>query len=280
MNLKIIGSIILVVGVTIALLFASNMSTEEIGLKDEHLAAKSPEFLRCEGLIREIQDEMICEKKWALFKEQFDLCEKFAPTEPSEANFEVTTFRDIIFNIGECFGNEKKNEKAFEVYERGLKFEDWMQDDNFNTYSAHFLLRRAQDLVKPSKNPKCFSKNDFQKQIQKFSASGNPEDIHELLYSDSSLDTQVMASDAGGYLSYQQWKDVFQENKAQYKLKYLKETGENCFITTGWDEDYPWRGFCAEKVGDKGCFYLMTIYAGIEATLADFENFKKNEELK
>lgn len=280
MKFKIVGSIALVVAVTVALLFAINMNSDKEKMTDASGSNKTPAFLRCEQLVREIQDETDCDKKWSRFQEDFGDCETFAPSEPSETNFEVSTFRDVIFNIGECFGQQKKNDKAFEVYERGLKFEDWMQDDNFNTYSAHFLLRRAQDLVRPSKNKACFSKATFRKQIEKFAASGDPEDIHALLYSDSSLDTQVMASDAGGYLSYQQWRDVYLENKSQYKLKFLKETGDNCFITTGWDEDYPWRGFCAEKIGDKGCFYLMTIYAGIDATLEDFEHFKKNEESK
>lgn len=278
MNFRMIGAIIFVILGTVALLFIINVNVETGSLKGGVFGARrSQAFLRCEQLVKNIRDESSWDKKWTLFQEEFKDCEKFPPTEPSETNYETSAFRDVVFNIGECFSNEKKNDKALEVYDRALKFDDWIQDDGFNSYSAHFLVRRARDLVLPSKNPQCLDLKGFQEQLQKFTAQGEAEALHALLYSDEVLDTQVMASDAGGYLSYQQWKDVYEDNKTLYKLKYLKKVGDSCFVTTGWDEDYPWRAFCAEKIGDQGCYYLTTIYAGIEATLDDFVHFKTSE---
>ncbi len=161
------------------------------------------------------------------------------------------------------------------AYDRGLKFQDWMKDDHFNTYSAHFLMSRGKQLNEVSKNPNCFNEKTYLDQIKKFTKSKDPEDFKALLYSEDSLDTQVMSSDAGGYLSYSQWKEVFDEGRNDYHLKVLKTVGPSCVLTTGWDQDYPWRAFCAEKRGPKQCYYLMTIYAGIDATLGDFEEFKR-----
>ena len=111
--------------------------------------------------------------------------------------------------------------------------------------------------------------------------TGDAEVVRKLLYSDDALDTQVMGSDAGGFLTYDQWREVFEQNKPQYKLKFEKKVGNNCFIISGWEKDYPWRGFCFDKMGDKAsdgnCYFLSTIYAGIEATLDDFEEFRKHE---
>ena len=279
MNLKIAGSIVVVVIVTVALLFVINMNKEKVDLFGDTAAGqKSEAFLRCERLVEDINLETDCEKKWSLFGQEFQDCGTFPPNEPTEANPDTGTFRDVIFKIGDCFVAEHRNEKAIEVFDRGLQFDDWMKDDNFNTYSAHFLLNREKALLTPTKNPKCFDLKGFETQLKNFATSGDAELVHELLYSDDSLDTQVMGSDAGGFLTYQQWKEVYDDNKSQYQLKYAKPAGAQCFIISGWEKDYPWRAFCAEKMGAKGCYFLKNIYAGIEATLDDFEEYKKKEE--
>lgn len=274
MNLKVIGSMLLVVGVTAGLLFAINANKESISLVKTG-PVKSEAYLRCEALVNDIQEEASCEKKWEKFNAEFKDCESFPPSEPTETEINSSTFRDIIFNMADCYSGENKMADVLKVYDRGLQFQDWMKDDHFNSYSAHFLMNRGKQLSQDSKNPKCFNEKSFGTQIQKFLNSKNPEDFKELLYSEDSLDTQVMASDAGGYLSYAQWKEVFEDGKDTYDLKFSKKVDPNCYLTTGWDKDYPWRAFCAEKRGSKGCYYLMTIYAGIEATMADFEEFKK-----
>ncbi len=277
MNSKVIGSIVLVTALTAGVLYylSSNVGSLDF-VAGSGSPEKSEEYLRCELLVSEIEAAESCEHKWSQFQQKFNGCETFAPSEPREENFEITTFRDVIFDIGECFSRESKKDLALQVYTRGLLFEDWMVEDHFNSYSAHFLIKRARDLAQPTKNPVCFDKKSFQNQIQKFVATKKVEDIKAALYSEDVLDTQVMASDAGGYLTFTQWKEVFDESSAKYKLKYLKETEQNCHLTTGWDADYPWRAFCAEKLGEGDCYYLMTIYAGIEATREDFELFKKS----
>lgn len=272
MNIKIVGSVMAVVGLTIALLIFINLDTEILNFPN----MKSPAFQKCNQLINEIQESNSCDQKWSLFQEQFRDCESFPHAQATEGEFQATNFKDILFHIGECFSNQRQSAKALEVYNRGLQFEDWTREDHFNSYSAHFLIQRAVDLSQVSKNTKCPSLISFEENIKKFSSTAEPSFIQELLYSNNVLDTQVMASDAGGYLSYEEWKKVFEESKSQYKLQFLKSVAKNCFVTTGWDQDYPWRAFCAEKIGE--CFYLMTIYAGIEATLGDFEEFKKTQE--
>ncbi len=274
MNLKVIISLLAVVTVTAGLLFIINANKESVSLARPG-PVKSPAYLRCEALVKDIQEETACQKKWDRFVAEFNDCESFPPSEPTETEIDSTTFRDVIFNMADCYAAENKMNDVRKVYDRGLQFEDWMKDDHFNSYSAHFLINRGKQLSEDSKNPKCFNEKSFSSQLEKFVNSKNPEDFKQLLYSDDSLDTQVMASDAGGYLSYEQWKEVFEGGKDTYNLKLTKKIEPNCYMTTGWDNDYPWRAFCAEKRGTKGCYYLMTIYAGIEATRADFEEFKK-----
>lgn len=274
MNLKVIVSLLAVIAVTAGMLFIINANKESISLVKPG-PVKSAAYLRCEALVQDIHEEASCQKKWELFTAEFKDCESFPPSEPTEAEIDSTTFRDVIFNMADCYAAENKMMDVQKVYDRGLQFEDWMKDDHFNSYSAHFLMNRGKQLGEDSKNPKCFNEKSFESQLQKFLKSKKPEDFKELLYSEDSLDTQVMASDAGGYLSYNQWKEVFESSKETYDLRLKKKIGSDCYMTTGWDNDYPWRAFCAEKRGTKGCYYLMTIYAGIEATMADFEEFKK-----
>ncbi len=277
MNSKVIGSIILVMALTAGILFYVNSQVGSLQfLSGSSSPEKSEEYLRCELLVSEIEKAESCEQKWSQFQQQFNGCESFAPSEPSEEQLESKTFRDVILDVGGCFSREGKKELALQVYARGLLFEDWMIEDHFNSYSAHFLIKRARDLAQATNNPVCLDKKGFQKQIQKFVATKNSADIKTTLYSEDILDTQVMASDAGGYLTYTQWKEVFEDSSPQYKLKYFKEIEQDCHLTTGWDADYPWRAFCAEKLGGDQCYYLTTIYAGIEATMEDFELFKKS----
>jgi tetratricopeptide (TPR) repeat protein len=234
-------------------------------------ASKSPPsiaFVRCDELVKKIRNLNSCDQKYELFKSEFKDCKNFAAKAPTDIQIESSTFRDVIFDIAECYNSAGQNEKALDVYNRGLKFDDWTQDDTFNNYSAHFLIQRAQDLIKPSVNPLCYNQESFVKQIEKFANSGDPEELRKTLYSDNVLDTQVMASDSGGYLTYSQWKEVFEKDK--FQLKVLRNLKGGCVVTTGWGVDYPWRGFCAEPLGEKNCYYLTTIYAGIEATLEDF----------
>lgn len=278
MKIKVIGSILLVVAVTLIVGLLIYWNREDVHSGEALGPQKSEAFLRCENLVQEIKKLEQCDQKWALFQKEFEDCETFPPNPPDDSHFDFSTFRDVVFNIAECFTEANDPQMALKVYDHGLQFEDWTQEDHFSSYSAHFLLLRGKDLLMPSKNPICYTQETFLAQLKRFTSTANSHDLRAMLYSDQVLDTQVMGSDAGGYLSFQQWKDVFEENKPQYKMKYLKAVGDKCFVTVGWEKDFPWRGFCAERMGPQNCFYLTTIYAGIEATLADFEGFKTSQE--
>ncbi len=101
MNFKITFSILVVIALTAGLLFIVNANKEIISL-EKNGPVKSESYLKCEELIKEITDEPSCDKKWAQFEAEFNPCETFPLTEPSETEVEPTTFRDIIFNIADC----------------------------------------------------------------------------------------------------------------------------------------------------------------------------------
>jgi hypothetical protein len=225
----------------------------------------------CHAAYSQIEGEKTCETKWTLFQQHLAACENTV-FQTAENDGNSLIYKDELFPIAECFLNDKKSEKAIEVYKAGLQLATWTIEDPMNSFPSQYYIKRALEPLLPSENKKCQTLDSFSEVIQQFTTSHNPEFLKELIYSENTLDHAVMGSDAGGPLSFSDWAEYTSKRPHLSEIQFGGKFGSHCFLTTGWNEQfYPWQVFCADKKGDNGCYYLFHIYEGVESTLDELK---------
>ncbi len=232
---------------------------------------KSPAELHCEAVIDQIQRQPNCDAKWSLFQIEKKSCFTI-PLEAGDAIGAVSNqFKELYFEIGRCFSVTSQLDKVKEVFDAGLRETDWELEGSVTGLSAHQLMKRELELSLPPQDTRCWDLAGIEKEMEIFAKTLNLSILKGLIYSENSLEFAQPSSDVGGPLSFTELTEGLGKFSSSSKLTLRKKVGQACFLIEGWGDEFPWRAFCFEPIGDKKCFYLRTLWAGFKGEEADFE---------
>lgn len=236
---------------------------------------QSPEEIHCEEVVDRIQKQASCDEKWTTFQKEkkacFSLAAEGVPETENALAAVSNQFKELYFDIGRCFSVRGQPDQIKMVYTAGLSETDWELEGSISGLSAHQMMKREMELSLPSENNRCWDLSSLQKEMEKFVQSRDLRILKALIYSENSLEFAQPSSDVGGPLSFAELEEGFAKFDSQLKVQLKKKVGNSCFLTEGWGDEFPWRAFCFEPMGDRKCYYLRTLWAGFKSEEADFE---------